>query len=78
MREALNVSRNSATHTVDDDVFARNVSATAATVRRTSASLVRQFTTLTRIARRPRQVVPLKNASPPALIAAIVAPVHRS
>ncbi len=34
--------------------------ATASTVRRTSGSRVRQLTTLMRIARRPRNVVPLK------------------
>ncbi len=44
----------------------------------TSDSDVRQLTTLTRIARLPRQVVPLKNASPVALTAAITVSVRAS
>jgi hypothetical protein len=49
--------------------------ATASIVRATSASFVRQLTTLIRIARRPRHVVPLKNAAPSALMAWITASV---
>ena len=45
--------------------------ATALTERWTSSSLVCQLHTLTRMARRPRHVVPPKNASPVATIAAI-------
>jgi O-antigen ligase len=52
--------------------------ATAFTTRVTSASEVRQLQTLTRIARRPRQVVPPKKASPEAWIAAITSSVRRS
>jgi hypothetical protein len=44
---------------------------TAAAERWTSSSLVRQLHTLTRIARRPRHVVPPKNASPFSTMAAI-------
>lgn len=47
----------------------RSTRATDSIVRFTSASFVRQLTTLIRIARRPRHVVPLKNAAPSALIA---------
>jgi hypothetical protein len=53
-------------------------SATFATVRATSSVVVCQLHTLTRIARRPRQVVPLKNASPAALIIAMTSLVLRS
>ena len=42
-----------------------SASATARTARTTSASEVRQFSTLTRMARMPLQVVGPKNASPP-------------
>ena len=49
----------------------RSTFATAFTVRRTSSSLVCQLQTLTRMARMPRQVVPVKNASPVLAIAAI-------
>ena len=57
---------------------AASTRATAAIVLRMSAWLVRQFTTLIRIARRPRNVVPLKNAVPSALMAAILPSVFRS
>src|SRR5258708_1702035 len=45
--------------------------ATAFTTRSTSVSVVRQLVTLIRMARRPRQVVPPKKASPVFSIAAI-------
>ncbi len=59
-------------------VFSSSAAATAAMVRATSFSLVRQLVTLMRIARRPFHVVPLKNASPPALILAITSSLRRS
>jgi len=43
----------------------------AAIARATSSSFVRQLQTLIRMTRRPRQVPPVKNASPVALIASI-------
>lgn len=46
--------------------------------RSTSSAEVRQLQTLTRMARLPRQVVPPKNASPEATIAAITSSVRRS
>ena len=52
--------------------------ATALTVRRTSSSFVCQLQTLTRIARMPRQVVAVKNASPVAAMAAITSSVRWS
>ena len=52
--------------------------ATAATARSTSCSLVCQLHTETRIQRCPRQVVPLKKASPVSAIRAITASVCRS
>ncbi len=55
-----------------------STAATAAMLRATSTVLVRQFTTLTRIARLPCHFVPLKNASPDALTCAITASVRRS
>src|SRR5262249_19230003 len=47
-----------------------------AAVLTTSSSEVFQLLTLTRIARRPCQVVPLKSASPPLTTAAITRSVH--
>ena len=51
---------------------------TAAMALSTSRSDVLQFTTLTRIARMPRQVVVEKNASPSAFTAATILPVQLS
>jgi hypothetical protein len=53
------------------DHVSRKTFLTARTVRLTSSLVVRQQDTLTRMARRPRQVVPPKKASPLATIAAI-------
>jgi hypothetical protein len=55
-----------------------SVLATQSTTRSTSSVEVCQLETLTRIARRPRHVVPVKNASPEAEIAAIIRSVKRS
>jgi hypothetical protein len=52
--------------------------ATARTVRSTSSLLVRQLTTLIRIARRRFHIVPLKNAVPSQLIASIIRSVRAS
>src|SRR5215472_8047522 len=52
--------------------------ATASITRSTSWSEVCQLQTLTRMARRPRQVVPPKTASPVAQIASITSSVRRS
>jgi hypothetical protein len=50
----------------------------ASIARSTSREFVRQFTTLTRMARWPRHVVPEKNASPVALIFRIISSVKAS
>ena len=50
----------------------------AATARSTSRAVVRQLDTETRMHRIPRHVVPVKNASPVALMAAMTASVLRS
>src|SRR5256885_15464 len=50
----------------------------AAAARSTSSAVVRQLETETRMQRLPRQVVPVKNASPVALMAAITSSVRRS
>jgi hypothetical protein len=52
--------------------------AQAVTARRTSSAVVRQLMTLTRIACIPRQVVPLKKASPVSLMAVMTALVRQS
>ncbi len=57
---------------------ASSVLATHSITRSTSSVEVCQLQTLTRIARRPRHVVPVKNASPEAKIAAMIRSVKTS